>query len=333
MQQRPGRWMGALVAACLLTPLYADAGAPVKLGVVTWIGYGPIYCAAANGYYKKYGLEVQLINFSDNSLMAGALQSGEIEATTLTYDQVIAANARGWSLKVVMPVDYSVGGDAILASTQIQSIKDLKGRKVAFMSASPSDFLLGYALAKGGLSEKDVQPVNTTPEGVVGIMAGGSADVGVSYEPNVSVIVKSGGGKRFHVLLSSREARGMITDVLVLKAATIAKNPKLVEGLIRGTMDGLAFMKAEPAKATAIIAKTLDITPAEVAEQLPNIENPSLPNLGDVFKKAEALPSFYASGKIIADILKREGQIEVAPPIEITYDASFVHALQAVPGG
>ncbi|HEY2678077.1 MAG TPA: ABC transporter substrate-binding protein [Steroidobacteraceae bacterium] len=305
----------------------------MKLGVVTWIGYGPIYCAAYNGYYQKYGLEVKLINFSDNSLMAGALQSGEVEATTLTYDQVIAANARGWSLKVVMPVDYSVGGDAILASAQIQTIKDLKGRKVAFMSASPSDFLLGYALAKGGLSERDVESVNTTPEGVVGIMAGGSADVGVSYEPNVSVIVKSGGGKRFHVLLSSREARGIITDVLVLKASVIAKDPKLVEGLIRGTMDGLAFMKAEPVKARAIIAKTLEITPAEVAEQLPNVENPSLPDLGEVFRKAGALPSFYASGKIIADILKREGQIDVAPPIETTYDESFVKALQTNPGG
>ena len=58
-----------------------------------------------------------------------------------------------------MPIDYSVGGDAILASTQIRSVKDLKGLKVAFMSASPSDFLLGYALAKDGLSERDVQPM------------------------------------------------------------------------------------------------------------------------------------------------------------------------------
>ena len=89
------------------------------------------------------------MNFTDNSVMAGALQSGEILASTLTYDQVIASNARGWKLKVVMPVDYSVGGDAILGTTQIQSIKDLKGRKVAFMAASPSDFLLGYALARG----------------------------------------------------------------------------------------------------------------------------------------------------------------------------------------
>ena len=317
-----------------VVPRTGSAANPVTLGVVNWIGYGPIYCAAANGYYKNYGLDVKLVNFTDNSVMAGALEGGEIDATTMTYDQVVASNARGWKLKVVMPVDYSVGGDAILAITQIHSVKDLKGRKVAFMSASPSDFLLGYALAKDGLSEKDISPVNTTPEGVVGIMAGGSVDAGVTYEPNVSVIAKSNGGRRFHVLLSSRDARGMITDVLVLKESVIAKNPKLVQGLIRGTMDGLAFMHAEPAKAAAIIGRTLDISPAEVTEQLPNIENPPLRNLGDVFKKVDALPSFYASGKIISEILKREGQIDSPPPIEATYDSSFVDALQAAnPGG
>src|SRR5882762_3561185 len=249
MQRTAMRFFGSgLLLSVFFAPQFAAAASAVTLGVVTGIGYGRIYCAAANGYYKKYGLDVRLVNFSDNSVMAGAVQSGEIEATTLTYDQVIAANARGWKLRVVMPVDYSVGGDAILASAQIKSIKELKGRKVAFMSASPSDFLLSYALAKDGMSERDVEPVNTTPEGVVGIMAGGSAEVGVSYEPNVSLVVGSSGGKRFHVLMSSREARGMITDVLVLKDTVIAKNPRLVDGLIRGTMEGLAFMKAEPGK-------------------------------------------------------------------------------------
>jgi NitT/TauT family transport system substrate-binding protein len=334
MQQMATRlFIVCAILGLSIAPRIAAAG-PETFGVVNWIGYGPIYCAAANGYYKKYGLDVRLVNFTDNSIMAGALQSGQIDATTMTYDQVIAANARGWKLKVVMPIDYSVGGDAILAITQIRSIKELKGRKVAFMAVSPSDFLLGYALSKDGLSEKDISPVNTTPEGVVGIMAGGSVDVGVTYEPNVSVIAKSSGGKRFHVLMSSRDARGMITDVLTLKESVIANNPKLVQGLIRGTMDGLAFMQAEPAKAAAIIGKTLDISPAEVAEQLPNIENPSLAHLGDVFKKSNALPSFYASGKIISDILQREGQLDSPPPIDATYDASFVDALQAAnPGG
>jgi NitT/TauT family transport system substrate-binding protein len=325
-------WKIAIVVSLLL-PRAVLAETPVNLGVVTWIGYGPIYCAAANGYYRRYGLDVKLINFSDNSVMPGALQSGQIDASTLTYDQVIAANSRGWKLKVVMPVDYSVGGDAILATAKISSVRDLKGRKVAFMAASPSDFLLGYALAREGLSERDVAAVNTTPEGVVGILAGGATDAGVTYEPSVSVITKSGGGRRFHVLMSSREARGMITDVLVLRDSVIARNPALAEGLIRGTMDGLAYMQSDPAGAVRIIARRLDISPAEVQEQLPNVENPALASLGDVFKRQPELPSFYASGRIISDILKREGQIDAAPPIDSTYDARFVSAVQAKPGG
>jgi NitT/TauT family transport system substrate-binding protein len=323
---------GLATCVLLLAPALVCAGAQASLGVVNWIGYGPIYCAAANGYYKKYDADVKLVTFSDNSLMSGALEGRELEASTLTYDQVITANAKGWRLKVVMPLDYSVGGDAIVASSAIRSMQDLKGRKVAFQPLSPSDFLLGYALSRVGLSQQDIRPVNSTPEGVVAIMATGAVDAGVTYQPSVSAILKLGGGQRYHVLLSSREARGMITDVLVVRESTIAKNPHLVEGLIRGTLDGLTFMQREPDKAVAIIAKTLEISPAEVQAQLPNVENPTLSQLADVFKNSNALPSFQASGAMIGEILKKEGQIENLPAIADTYDPRFVSALQSKSG-
>ena len=331
MNSRIGRipWLLSLLA---LTPAVVSARSEVNLGVVNWIGYGPIYCAAANGFYARQGMDVRLVTFADNSLMPGALEGGELEASTLTYDQVITADARGWKLKVVMPLDYSVGGDAIVSDASVHSVKDLKGRRVAFQPLSPSDFLLGYALARAGLSQKDIRPINSTPEGVVAIMATGSAAAGVTYEPSVSAIVKLDGGQRYHVLLSSREARGMITDVLALKQSTIAQNPRLVGTLIRGTLDGLDFMQREPAKAAALIGKVLGIDAAEVRAQLANVENPSLAELADVFKNTRALPSFYASGALIEDILKKEGQIQNAPSVADTYDSSFVMALQAGAG-
>ena len=320
------------VLAMLATPLFGHAAPQITVGVVNWIGYGPLYVAAANGYYRKYGPDVKLVTFTDNSLMSGALEGGELDSSTLTYDQVIIAAAKGWHLKVVMPVDYSVGGDAIVAGTAVRAVKDLKGHKVAFQPLSPSNFLLSYALSLSGLSESDVKAINSTPEGVVQILATGSADVGVTYQPNVSTLLKLADGKRFHVLYSSRDAKGLITDVLVLKQSTLTGKPKLADGLIRGTLDGLAFMQHEPAKAAAIIAKALDVTPADVAQQLSNIENPALPHLGDVFRKADALPSFQASGQVIGAILKKEHQITALPPIETTFDASFVAAIQAHPG-
>jgi NitT/TauT family transport system substrate-binding protein len=327
----PLRWIVRAASSIwlLALPVFAGAAAKVSIGVVNWIGYGPIYCAAANGYYRKYGPDVRLVTFSDNSQMSGALQGAELDASTLTYDQVITADAKGWKLKVVMPIDYSVGGDAILAGSGVRTVQDLKGRKVAFQPLSPSDFLLGYTLARAGLSEKDILPVNSTPEGVVAIMAIGAVDAGVTYEPSVTVIRKLNGGSRYHVLLSSRDARGMITDVLAFRESTIVGNPQLVEGLIRGTMDGLAFMQKEPAKAAAIIAKTLEISVADVQAQLPNIENPPLAQLGDVFSKTAVLPSFHASGRIIGETLRKEGQIHELPSIEDTYDERFVAALQS----
>jgi NitT/TauT family transport system substrate-binding protein len=174
--------------------------------------------------------------------------------------------------------------------------------------------------------------VSSTPEGVVAIMATGQVDAGVTYQPSVAMILKLDGGKRYHVLLSSREARGMITDVLAFRESTIAKDPKLVDALVRGTMDGLAFMQQQPDKAVAIIGKVLDLSADEVRAQLTNVENPSLSQLADVFQRTSNLPSFHASGAIIGDILKKEGQIERVPSIEDTYDPRFVADLQARPG-
>jgi NitT/TauT family transport system substrate-binding protein len=325
-------WCASLGFATLAQAAGAAGGNRVTLGVVNWIGYGPIYCAAAHGDYLRYGPDVKLVTFSDNSLMSGALAGGELDASTLTYDQVLIADARGWNLKVVMAVDYSVGGDAIVAGEAVQTLEQLKGRRVAFQPLSPSDFLLAYALGRAGLTEKDIRPINATPEGVPGVLASGTVDAGVTYEPSVSVILKLGGGHQFHVLLSSREARGMITDVLAVTANTIAKRPQLVEQLIRGTLDGLAFMSREPDQAAVLIGRTLGITPEEVKRQLPNIENPPLARAADVFRPGASLPSFHASGAIIGRVLARQGQLRELPLIESTYDARFVDSLQARAG-
>jgi len=321
--------LALLVLACVLIAPQTGAARDLNVGVVNWIGYGPLYVAAANGYYRKYGTDVHMVVFSDNSLMPGALQGGELDATTLTYDQVIMGDSRGLTLKVVMPVDYSVGGDAIIGATAVHSLKDLKGHNVAYQPGTTSEFLLGYALGTVGLSERDIRPVTSTPEGVPAMLASHAVDVGVTYEPNVSTVLNLDGGRRFHALLTSREARGMITDVLAVTDATIAKNPKMVEGLMRGTLDGLAFMRSNPQQAAAIIAKVLEIPSAEVTRQLSLIENPDLPHLGDVFQKSDSLPSFYASGRIIGDMLVKSGQVKNLAPIESTLDIRFVRALQA----
>jgi NitT/TauT family transport system substrate-binding protein len=178
----------------------AQAAAPtLKLGLTTWIGYSPFYVADALDLYKKYDLKVKLQTFTDPAILPSAMAGGAVDGALMTYDQVVGAAGQGQNFKVVMPVDYSYGGDAVLADKSITKISQLKGKKVAYAPLSPSDFLLAYALKINGMSDKDIQPVNMAPEAVPAAMASGATPVGVTYEPNVSQILATGKGK-YHVI-------------------------------------------------------------------------------------------------------------------------------------
>lgn len=311
-----------LGAACALFSFGAYAAATVKIGTVIWIGYGPFYVADQLDLYKKSGLKVAMQLFNDPALIPPAVTGGSVDGGMVTYDQVISSVSKGSTMRVVAPIDYSNGGDAIVAAKEITSVKQFKGQKVAYNPLSPSDFLLSYALQSNGMSEKDVKPVNMSPEGVPAAMASGGVKVGVTYEPSVSEIVGMGEGKKFHVVFSSKDAPGLITDVLVFKKEYIAKNPDVVKALIQGYIDGLEYMKKSPNEAAKVIGKVMGISDKEVLEQMTGVYNMTFDEFPAVFEKSTKTTSLYGSGAVISKILKSKGEIKAIPKTEDTYDDS-----------
>ena len=314
----------ALVAAA--SSAFA-AGPSMKIGTVVWIGYGPFYVAEALDLYKKYNLKVSLQVFTDPALIPSAIASGAIDGGMLTYDQVVGQVAAGQAQKVVMPIDYSNGGDAIVADKTITKIADFKGKKVGFNPLSPSDFLLSYALKTAGLSDKDITAVNMTPEGVPAAMASGQMPIGVTYEPSLSQIVSQGGGKKFKVVFSSKDAPGLIADVLVFDDKVIKAKPTEISSILKVYLDGLAYMKAKPEESYKIIGKFMGVTPKEVKEQLTGVYNIPVAEMPKAFVKSSSTTSYYGSGDVIGKLLLAKGQIKSVPATEATFDAQFVTAL------
>jgi NitT/TauT family transport system substrate-binding protein len=322
----------ALLAAALVAGMAALAPAShaqtIKIGTVVWIGYGPYYVAEALDLYKKSGMKVELQVFTDPALIPPAIESGAVAGGMVTYDQVIGVVAKGSTQRVVAPIDYSNGGDAIVATKDVTKVSQFKGKKVGFNPLSPSDFLLSYALQVNKLTEKDVQVVNMTPEAVPAALASSGVNIGVTYEPSVSQIISMEDGKKFHVVFSSKDAPGLITDVLVFKKEYIKSNPKVVQALIQGYIDGLEYMKKNPDDAYKHIGKFLGISAAEVKEQLAGVYNLQANELGKVFAKSKETTSLYGSGAIIGPILKSKGQISSLPRTEDTYDDSVLKSMK-----
>ncbi|MBV0881341.1 ABC transporter substrate-binding protein [Noviherbaspirillum sp. L7-7A] len=316
-------------AAALAMGMSAHGATPVlNIGTVVWIGYGPFYVAESLDLFKKYGIKVKLQPFADPALIPPALSSGSLQGAMLTYDQVIGQVAKGQMQKVVMPIDYSNGGDAIVADASITKIADFKGKKIGYNPLSPSDFLLSYAMKTAGLGEKDITPVNMTPEAVPAAMASGQMPIGVTYEPSLSQVLGQGGGKKFKVVFSSKDAPGLIADVLVFDDKTIKSSPKEIMAVMQGYLDGMAYMKAKPDESAKIIGKFMGVSAKEAKEQMAGVYNIPLVEMPAAFEKSTSTKSYYASGEIIAGLLKTKGQIGAVPPAESTFDGQFVRALQ-----
>ena len=324
-----GKLFKPALGAALSLATAAAMAAPVnmKLATVVWIGYGPFYVAESLDLFKKHNLKVSLQVFNDPALIPAAIASGAVDGGMLTYDQVVGQVAAGRAMKVVMPIDYSNGGDAIVADSSIAKVADFKGKKIGYNPLSPSDFLLSYALKTVNLSEKDISPVRMTPEAVPAAMASGALPIGVTYEPSLSQILGQGGGKKFKVIFSSKDAPGLIADVLVFDEKVIKAKPTEITGVMKAYLDGMAYMKAKPDEAAKIIGKFMGVSAKEAKEQMSGVYNIPLAEMPKAFVKAKETTSYYASGEIIGQLLVAKGQIKAAPATEATFDASLVKAL------
>lgn len=318
--------VGAVLSLAAATSFAAGAN-NMKIATVVWIGYGPFYVADALDLYKKYNLKVSLQVFTDPALIPPAIASGAVDGGMLTYDQVVGQVAAGKTMKVVMPIDYSNGGDAIVADASIAKVADFKGKKIGYNPLSPSDFLLSYALKTVNLTEKDISPVSMTPEAVPAAMASGQLPIGVTYEPSLSQILSQGGGKKFKVVFSSKDAPGLIADVLVFDDKVIKAKPTEISGIVKAYLDGMAYMKAKPDEAAKIIGKFMGVSAKEAKEQMSGVYNIPLAEMPKAFVKSKETTSYYGSGEVIGQLLKAKGQISTIPATEATFDASIVKAL------
>jgi len=67
------------------------------------------------------------------------------------------------TLACVLVLSDSQGGDGILASNDIRTIADLKGKSVAFGHRGISQFYVNVLLKEAGLSEADIEVVDLPP--------------------------------------------------------------------------------------------------------------------------------------------------------------------------
>ena len=316
----------AVLSAFVLAAAPAVSAAPPKVvvGTTMWIGYAPLFVAVDQKLFKAHGITVDLRVFSDGSVVLPAVATKSLDLGTVTYDMLAGQVDQGLKLKAVFPIDYSNGGDAMVVDKSVKSLKDLKGKIVAFNELTPSEILLAYFLQKEGMTMADIKPVNIPAEQVGAALLAGTAFAGVTYEPHITEVIKKDKKKSFVVKFTSKEAPGLISDFFVASHDGIANRRADFDAFFKGYLDGIASMKKSPAKAVKSIAKQMGISEAEVKEQLPLVQIVDGPQLKSMMTDGGSDLSIFKTAPVIIETLKAKGQLKSDTMIADTVDASFV---------
>lgn len=181
------RGVAALLTAASLVGAITQASAEtLRIG---YQKYGSLVLLRADGGLERrlaeHGIDVSWTEFPAGPQLLEGLNVGAVDFGTTGETPPVFAQAAGADLLYVAHEPPAPLSEAILLpkDSPIQSIADLKGKRVAFNKGSNVHYLLVRALASAGLSISDVNSIFLPPADARAAFERGSVDAWVIWAP------------------------------------------------------------------------------------------------------------------------------------------------------
>jgi len=249
---------------------YKALGKPrvVRFAVNVWAGWAPIVWANQGHKPKKVwkdakggDFQVELVLADNPVLMSDQLANGDLHIGWATVDmlplivQRLRRDKRTWP-RVYQQIDWSNGGDGIVARENIKDVAALRGKEIVLAQNSPSHYFLMNMLLNAGvnLTEVKLRPVGDAFQAAAAFNQNKNIAAAVSWAPDIYNLTKPGTGNK--MLVSTVEANKLIADVWFARADFGRDNPEIIEGLVRGIFDAIEELRTDQNKDA--VAKLLD---------------------------------------------------------------------------
>ncbi|MCY1531799.1 Riboflavin-binding protein RibY [compost metagenome] len=213
--------------------------------------FGPWMLAQAKGYYEQEGLKVNFVTARGGVDVAKQIGAGNAVIGGAIGDTPIIARAQGIPVKAVAVL--GAGSLTQLVShkdEKIESPRELKGKTVTVLAYTDTTYyaLLGM-LSKVGLTKNDVNIQAAGPAGVWQQFAAKKASA-MAGVPDWTVSAMDAGAQ-VDIMPADLYFKSMAQAILA-SDETIAKNPQLIQKLVRATLKGMKDIMADPKAATAV---------------------------------------------------------------------------------
>jgi NitT/TauT family transport system substrate-binding protein len=253
-----------------------DGKPVVEFPINVWPGWAPIIMANAgmepsdqSVFAKKYGFYVRLSIVDDPVKARDLFASGQSQVLWGTLDMIalfapeLAKDSRTVPV-VCQQIDFSAGGDGVVARGDIRSINDLRmtgGRrkKVVLAQNSPSHYLIMSLLIDAGIDPGDIEFKWSAdaPSAAKIFVQDPSFDAFVGWSPDIYNVTDKLKGSR--LVVTTGTANHLIADVWAVRNDFFRDHPDVVSGLVRGILEGVDMVRKDPGRAAQALATAFNL--------------------------------------------------------------------------
>ncbi|MEL6442069.1 MAG: ABC transporter substrate-binding protein [Cyanobacteria bacterium J06621_8] len=297
---------------------------PIVIGYSNWAGWWPWAIAEQEGLFAKNNVNVEMKWFDGYLESMEAFAAGQLDGNCQTLNDTISFAADSINGQVAILVnDNSAGNDKIIVAEDINTIEDLKGKKVAIEEGVVDDFLLTLALEANGMSRDDVEIVPLETGAAAAAFAAGKADAVGAFPPFWLTALKREGSKE---LISSAEFPGAIPDLLVVSQKLVDEQPEKAQALVNTWFDVLEFIEQNPEKSDEIMATRADVTVDELQLFKDGTKIFTIEENLEAFSDGNSMKHMPFAAKEMAEFMVSVDFIPEAPDLAKVLDDRFVKA-------
>lgn len=280
---------------------------PLTVAVNIWPGYGHVFVAQEKGFFKKNGVQVELILKNDYSEAQTLYNNGEVDGIFEVFTDTVGHNVKGLATKAVYVADYSNEGDVIIGKNNLSSLSDLRGKKVGVDGFGSFSYLfVATALERFGVEQSQVTFVDIPASDVLKALDDGRIDAGHTWEPTKSQALNAG----YKQLGKAGDFLGIITDVLAFKLSVIEERQKDITAFIKSILEARDFVTENKSEAISIMARAEGMKEAEMESGLSGVHLLDWRDNYTAFTYAPGLESLYGTTRQINKFLKAQGLIK-----------------------
>jgi len=278
----------------------------------------PLWINHERGFFRKYGLDVQLVFIESGTTTVQSLISKDVYFAQMAGAAVVQSRLRGADVVMIAGVINTLNFK-LYVDKNIKQPDQLKGKTVAVTRfGSSTDFALRYALERYGLApEKDVAILQAgNMPAILASLETGKIQ-GAMLSPPFTLTAKNMGLP----LMADLQMLGLEYQHtgLATTQAFIKSRPDLVRSVMKAYVEGIHYYKTHRAESLAILAKYLRTSDTDVLTEV-------YEDVGLRLTAEKPYPTLRGIGIMLRELAATNPKITAARPEEFV-DLTFIKEL------